>query len=338
MLSSSRRLSRLGISILLVTSAAACLWDRDTITDELQTRATQYDLSMGQFPSHGDEYYFARIKKLRTQQKAKSLTVDENNDLAVAYIRTKQFTTALALLNQNLKQLPNHYATLSNISILHKKQGSYTASVPYMKRALAIKPEGHMGLGDWYLKRLRWSAAHEKENGSEDKPVPTKNFLGEAYSATDMRYVSPPSRNRKEANKKRATYLTKLLKNDRHFPDAYVVFGDLLWQHAHLNLAMRCYQHALHLKHPNPQMVQSRIDAVIAHWGSAPYRSHLKPSPAVLKQRKAQKNKFLSELKQTEQWLANFHAAEANLVRQGKFPTFLETEATLKSSRHRPKK
>ena len=64
--------------------ATACLWDNDTVADELQTRATQYDLVMGQFPSHGKVYYLKRIENLEPEANKNALLWSESNDLAVA--------------------------------------------------------------------------------------------------------------------------------------------------------------------------------------------------------------------------------------------------------------
>ncbi|BDS06660.1 hypothetical protein NT6N_17000 [Oceaniferula spumae] len=314
-------------SIACIAIAGACLWDRDTIIDELQTKASQYDLVMGQFPSHGDVYYQSRISKLEAKP---SLTKDEKNDLAVAYTRTKQFAKGLTQLKEILKDHPGDYASLSNMGVTYKKMGDYQKAATFMEKALKIKPEGHMGLGDWYLKRLQWSAKYELSG----QPIPSVNFLGEDYSKIELRYF----RKHKVTNerKSRATLLTKMIKNDRHFSDSYVVMGDLLLENADLNLALRCYLHALHLEHPNKTILSQRIGAILSHWKTAPY----KPTTADATLSKAateQNAMFLNELKQTEQWLADFHAAEASLVSKGKQPTFDETSAVLKTKRFRPK-
>ena len=137
------KLTPLGAFLACAGMATACLWDRDTITDELQTRATQYDLVMGQFPSHGKTYYQKRIEKLEPDADKNALLWSESNDLAVAYIRTGQFDKALIILGRNLKTKPGDYHTLSNLGVLYKKQGDFPNAVDYMRRALEIKPEGH---------------------------------------------------------------------------------------------------------------------------------------------------------------------------------------------------
>lgn len=309
--------------------ATACLWDKDTIADELQTRATQYDLVMGQFPSHGKAYYQKRISILEPEFNRGRISWDERNDLAVAYIRTEQFAKAFPILEGNLKTKPNDYHTLSNLGVFYKKTGDFTNAVVYMQRALQIKPEGHMGLGDWYLKRLEWSKRYELGAGEK----PDTNFLGEKYSATKLEWLMHNKVD--DSVKQRAQYLTKLIKNDRHFSDGYLVMGDLFWQIGDLNLAMRCYQHAGHLNHPNPEALVRRIDAIIYHWDYKLYNEKQKVSK--LEDRRAgQKKIFLTELKQVEQWLSDFHAAEAQLVQLGKTPTFDETSARNKTKRFRP--
>ena len=329
MINQRTKLIPLGALLACVGIATACLWDRDTIADELQTRATQYDLAMGQFPSHGKAYYFKRIEKLEPAANKDTFAWSERNDLAVAYIRTEQFAKAIPILAKNLKTKPRDYHTLSNFGVLYKKQGDYLNAANYMRKALQIKPEGHMGLGDWYLKRLEWSERYE----SNPSTKPDVNFLGEKYTVVNLKW--PERRKFDDSAKQRAQYLTKLIKNDRHFSDGYLVMGDLLWQSGHLNLAMRCYQHAQHLKHPNPDALVQRIDAVIYHWDAKPYAPNHKVAD-LMNRRAAQKKIFLAELKQTEQWLSDFHAAETQLVEQGETPTFDQTSAHNKTKRFRP--
>jgi len=304
----------------------ACLWDRDTIIDELQTRASQYDLVMGQFPSHGDVYYEQRIRQL----KAKALlSIEEQNDLAVAYTRTKQYTKGLALLNGILEQQPNDYASLSNIGVTYKKMGDYKNAASYMEKALKIKPEGHMGLGNWYLKRLQWSAKYQ----TPSKLTPDVNFLGEKYTDIELRYFERYKVTKER--KTRANLITKLLKNDRHFADAYVVMGDFLLQNADLNIAMRCYLHAQHLEHPNKAMIQHRIESIIIHWKMLSPNTKNR-TQIIATEFSKQKSIFLSELKQTSQWLVDFHTTEASLVRKGQHPSFDKTSESLKTKRFRP--
>lgn len=98
---------------------------------------------------------------------------------------------------------------------------------------------------------------------------------------------------------------------------------------------MRCYQHARYLKHPNPDELIKRIDAIIYHWNHIPYGFD-DGGRGLAKQRDLHEKIFLAELKETEEWLNDFHAAEATLVENGETPTFDQTAAQNQTKRFRP--
>ncbi|MCH2206245.1 MAG: hypothetical protein MK132_10295 [Lentisphaerales bacterium] len=47
--------------LLLLPFLLSCLWDTDTIRDEIQNKAGLYDLIIGQVPKHSDSYYEKRL-------------------------------------------------------------------------------------------------------------------------------------------------------------------------------------------------------------------------------------------------------------------------------------
>ena len=155
---------------LFPTLIFACLWDSDTIRDEIQARPSLFELVTGHLPHHGTAYYEARVGRLEPKR---DRSQEETNDLAVALIRLSRFDEAAALLKAQLAKEPGRYITLSNLGVLHKKQGDYARAADYIHQALAIKPEGHMGLGDWYEKALAWRAQRETETSP-----PLENFSG----------------------------------------------------------------------------------------------------------------------------------------------------------------
>ncbi|WP_372367560.1 tetratricopeptide repeat protein [Candidatus Uabimicrobium sp. HlEnr_7] len=76
--------------ILLHSTAFACMWDDDTIQDELAVKGNTnvFDLITGQFAHHSKGYYEKKIQIISA--KAKLFSNDHNN-LAVAYIRLGQY-------------------------------------------------------------------------------------------------------------------------------------------------------------------------------------------------------------------------------------------------------
>ena len=259
----------------------ACLWDSDTIRDEIQARPSLFELVTGHLPHHGTAYYEARVDRLEPKR---DRSREETNDLAVALIRLGRFDVAAALLKAQLAKEPARYTTLSNLGVLHKKQGDYARAADYIHQALAIKPEGHMGLGDWYEKALAWRAQRE----TEPSP-PVENFLGDNYEK------QKPSIGRSWTltgeREEQFDKLQNLLRNDQGFADGFLVMGDFLVTSGDLHLG---------------------IDNVRDHWREASLRFKQWTS-------QAKAGKMISEAKS---WLKMFQTTEAKLLGPGEEPDF----------------
>ena len=296
-------LARIAVIISLFPALIfACLWDSDTIRDEIQARPSLFELVTGHLPHHGTAYYEARVDRLEPKR---DRSREETNDLAVALIRLGRFDEACALLKAQLAKEPDRYITLSNLGVLHKKQGDYARAADYIHQALAIKPEGHMGLGDWYEKALAWRAQRE----SETSP-PVENFLGDNYDKQkpSIGRSWPLTGEREEQFDK----LQNLLRNDQGFADGFLVMGDFLVTYGDLHLGMICYYRSLQLNHPNPAMVKRRIDNVRNHWREASLRFKQWTS-------QAKAGKMIDEAKS---WLKMFQTTEAKLLGRGEEPDF----------------
>ena len=238
---------------------SACLWDTNTLKEEIAIRPKLWDLLLGQFPHHGDAYYQTRIVRLG---KAGDLDVVGLNDLAVAHVRLGEFDEAWKALDAAIRIKPDHYETLSNIGVTAKKQGDFQKGAEYIAKALELKPEGHMGLGDWYLKALRWRA--EYEDATLSNP-PTENFLGKLYATTfnENDYGTDTHRRGKEPALEER--YEQLIRNDQSFADGFVTVGDALTFRGDLNLSFFAYTRAMMLGHQNPVVVARRRRAFLKH-------------------------------------------------------------------------
>lgn len=245
-----------------ISSSRACLWDSNTLKDELASNPKVLDLILGQFPHHGDVFYQTRIARLEKQA---SLNVNENNDLAVAYVRLNEFKKGMAILEEQIKKTPGHYETLSNIGVTAKKSGDFKKGADFIAKALAIKPEGHMGLGDWYLKALRWRTKYERS--FENRP-PAFNFLNIPYLGVfrenyyGMEEGFPRGYPIQLEHRNR---FLKMVRNDQTFADGFAALGDYLTFSGDLNLAFLAYTRAMVLKHQNPVEIRRRRRTYLKH-------------------------------------------------------------------------
>jgi tetratricopeptide (TPR) repeat protein len=295
------------IASLVFASAVpvrACAWDSDTLRDEAVQKGSVYDFITGQFPHHGEGYYRERVRRLMAKP---ALDFTGKNDLAVAYIRLEQWKDAEALLLANLKEKPDDYFTMSNLGVLEKKRGNYAVSADWIAKALTIKPEGHLGLGDWYLRDLKFRLAAE----SDPRTKPLKNFLGEDYSATFAPLVQ------RESAEKGIPHppdhferLQRLLENDQTFADGLLVMGDHLANKGDLNLAFLCYKRALLLGHPNPLVIKIRVDRLYRHF----HEETISGRGGMEKLRRDYEAKASRVFAEAAGWLANFKKTEAELV------------------------
>lgn len=317
----NRRQALLACALLLpVLPAAACLWDRDTLRDELKLRAVDFDLITGQIPHHGEVYYQRRVTELSGGE----LTKDSRNDLAVALIRLKRFDEAEKLLKVNLADQPGDYFTLSNLGVLEKKRGNYRAAANLIEQALKIRPEGHLGLGDWYLQMLEYRATR-----SENQELkPGANFLGVDYKIGAHRLGWTGDGVKKLSAEEKAHYekLRRLLENDQTFADGFVAMGDFQCRCGNLHLAFISYTRALSLEHGNESEIRRRRRAILEEWQSA----SSKPIGNRLAYWRREIAKAEAHLPRAAGWLKQFQSMEASIVKSsGTFPTYSVTEDKL---------
>ncbi len=284
-----------------ILPAHACLWDRDTLADEIALTPETLDLILGQFPHHGDAYYKLRIARL---SKITKPSIEDLNDLAVAHVRLKEFAKAEAHLDSAIKINPTHYETLSNIGVTAKKQSDFKKGATFIKKALAQKPKGHMGLGDSYLKALIWRSKFEK--ATEANP-PENNHLGKAYAASFPKYLG---KGKGSKVKNSTTRYHQMVRNDQSFADGFSTLGDYLATKGHLNLAFLSYTRATLLGHQNPAEIERRKHALLTHILMRPnVRNKQDPSFAPIIANAEKK------IAAGDTWLTQFKQTEAALLR-----------------------
>ena len=177
-------------------------------------------------------------------------------------------------------------------AFLFKKTGEFELAADHIARSLEIKPEGHLNLGDYYLRMLRWLAANR--NGQQ-----TSSFLGSDYAAG-------PNATGEMATRE---HLLGMIRNAPEFADSYLLLGDLYFLENNSDadqLALRCYLRAsdLSLRRDayHSDIARSRVlnlyvrNGVVADHAEAAY------SP------------YVDEVEEAEEWLSNYQMVEADLL------------------------
>ena len=144
--------------ILLLLSCVNTSYSR---LDEKAINGELIDIILGQFPHRGKVFYQNDINVKEPKIKHKPLNFELRNDIAVAYLKLEQWPQALAHFNINEKQFPQRYKTQANLGVMYKKMGEFDKAAFHLKKSLEIKAQGHMGLGDYYLKMIHWTKSYD---------------------------------------------------------------------------------------------------------------------------------------------------------------------------------
>jgi len=222
---------RIPLLVCLLWFGVSCINTSYSRKDELSISSREMDLILGQFAHHGDAFYAAEVKRTKAVLEKAPKDFVARNDLASAYIKLKQYAVAEAEFKHNELLHPNRYETAANLGVLYKKMKRFDDAAVSIARSLEIKPEGHMGLGDYYLRMIQWL-------GQRDEQVKLAwseqvNFLGVEYDEGPLRVAQSPVVKKE--------YLLTLIKNDYAFPDVYSVLGDVYFAEKNYQYALRCY-------------------------------------------------------------------------------------------------
>lgn len=166
------------ICILLILAmaacfASACMWDRDTLAMEMKRFPGAAEAIVGRFERNPPQYYQMRVDRLAPIFKSGKPTLEELDDLAVAYDRLGKGDEAIEVMAEKAKRLkknPNkehqyrYHANLGTFQV-HKwlREGAKKESIALAKAslkniqaAIKINPEAHFGREAVQLKCIEW--------------------------------------------------------------------------------------------------------------------------------------------------------------------------------------
>lgn len=312
----NRRRAKFLVSLLILTSVPvlACIWDSDTIDDELRGVPEAAVLATGRWYRHGQAYYEERVLALGSKE---SLTLEEFDDLAVAYERLGRREEALKALKRKLRKLqetPNRehqYRYHANKGTILAHLGRFDEAVRELNKALEINPDAHFGRERYQIDLIRYVAAAKKnpELWSEH------NFLSWAgYESGWPTTLLRPSNYRAsfEAAKRDDTAdafqaIAGMLRfGGLEGPELYRALGDLSLAQQNLNLAWLFYLKALDKGHPAQEEIEASVQVIEEHWKEAGYSDH----PTRDQYRESQEN--------AARWLEAFQRIEAESLQQPK--------------------
>ena len=300
-----------GVLISMVADeTVACLNTSYSRAEEKQLTGDLTKILSGQLAEHGEDFYRNQLLNLKEKLRENPYDVELHNDLGAAEIKLKNYDAALKRFQLIEELEPGRYKTAANLGVLFKKMGDYQSGAEFTEKALAIRPEGHLGLGDYYRRMLEWRAA--RKSGIVE--IELTNFLGTPYSAGPQAVAADPVTNME--------YLVTLIKADRHFEDTYIVIGDLLFVEGDLQNAVRAYSKAGTMVEPDDlraEVIAGRIAAVERQWMDETLKdSRRKYDPSFERQ-------LARERRQAEAWVKAFQRVESQMIASGREEVNIKT-------------
>lgn len=100
-----------------------------------------YDLAISKLPLHSQAYYQWIIQNNLEKIKNNQMTLNDYDDLAVAYNKVGEKEKDIELLTPLVKDNPKRYSSVANLGSIYLNTGDYENGLKYLKEANKLKSE-----------------------------------------------------------------------------------------------------------------------------------------------------------------------------------------------------
>lgn len=191
-----RALTALALLLGLPLSVVACLWDRDTPSDEAKGMPEVVAVLTGRFERNPPLFYEMRLTRVMDHLQSHPDDLAAYDDAGVACDRLGRGDQAISWMEKKRAQLEKRDATLPEVKehryryhanlgtfLVHRwaRKGADRAKIDevmaardQIAKALEINPNAHFGREKYQLRALEWIVDPPKIEGSQDLP----NLLG----------------------------------------------------------------------------------------------------------------------------------------------------------------
>ncbi|MBA60813.1 MAG: hypothetical protein CMJ76_00440 [Planctomycetaceae bacterium] len=142
--------------ILFVSTAAACLWDTDTLSEEMSESPNAIELVTGAFPRHSEAFYRWRIEDRQAKLEQGDDEPLHYDDIAVAFDKLDQHEEAIQWMKHKQEKYPDKYETYANLGTFHIHNGNFPEGIRYIEKALEINPAAHFNRERYQLYVVRY--------------------------------------------------------------------------------------------------------------------------------------------------------------------------------------
>ena len=315
------------LAALALTGGALtpCLWDSDTLDDELRGIPEAFDLVVGKWHRHSDAYYEDRVTRFADEA---SLSLSDCDDLAVAHERLGDRVAAVAVMEKKAALLlttptaEHQYRYHANLGTFHAHAGEFEAALRELRTAVALNPDAHFGREGFQIELVAYVAA------AREDPELWQRFSFLRYAgyklnpliAADGLHYAPDDSNRWSEDWRGARELEwdkayravagMLRFGGLEGPELYRSLAELFLVKRHLNLAWWALERAVERGHPAADLLREGQAGILKHWDEA--RRYVAKTP-----RPPSRERVREVRARAEQWVAVFQREEAAAVARG---------------------
>lgn len=303
-------------ALLALAALAPCIWDRDTIDDELRGLPESFTLVTGRWFRHAPAYYRKRIETLPDHLELNPYDLAAYDDLAVAYERLEDRDMAIAVMARKAQALAarpdreHQYRYHANLGTFHAHAGRFEEALGELEKALEINPSAHFGREGIQVDLIKFVAAARKNRDlwSEHNGLSWNGytFHEASFPVGELTHSERSARSRKIPWQEAYDAVAGMLRfGGLEGAELYRILGDLFHVRRDLHLAWWACQRALERGHPAEERIRASIRAIERHWSAA----GMAGAPTAEEYRAVRANADL--------WLENFRKAEETALSRG---------------------
>jgi tetratricopeptide (TPR) repeat protein len=235
-------------------AASACPWDNETYHAEARSLPCVFEVLVGAYPQHTEEYYEARIYAADQALLFAPYYLEALDMKAVALLKLRRYEEARAVLLARAAADPDGYETHANLGTLYTFTGELDLALEHIDKAMAKEPEAHFGREKYH----RMLVVYLKDVAADPEVAKKRDFLGLSLTRAQLTGGSKGEFKKSGLEEDAFDALASMISvyGADEVPDLYLAFGDLLALRGERRLAWTAYQRVVEMKHPRAKEIK----------------------------------------------------------------------------------
>ena len=263
-------LAALALVLALPSAASACIWDSDTLKEELDARGDYLRVITGETIRHAPGYYKARLVEVEAELAENPESLEARYDAAVAWMQLGAFKKAHEHLDQAEALAPGRYKGLSNRAVLLEREGRFEDALALWGQVLDTNPGAHFRAGWLHPKLVAWRMQRAVKGPPEKdlfgKPYNASPYSGSRVSREARTYIESRGLEWNRDEYDAIGTVASMVRANPESPEMMFQLGRVLHDEMDLNFALWAYGKALRLEHPRPKIIRGLIAKIFEHW------------------------------------------------------------------------